>query len=151
MMIGEPADTAGEASMGKPLNELFRQYAIPPSPLHWAVQEAAKQEGWSPPWDREEQLAKKKAAGKHSALMRAGRANIRRHFVRVAFDLLPLKNRTEPFSVKSIRALEEAYRGLFTENPDLLKSAPFKAGRETLIKDLKLLDIHNRPPTRRFR
>jgi len=144
---------AGDAGMSKPLNDLFRWYAIPPSLLHWAVQEAAKQEGWTPPWDREEQQSKKKTAGKKSGLVRAGHAAIRRHFVRVAFDRLPLINRIEPFSAHSIRALEAAYRSLVTDenggDPGLLKSAPFKAGRETLIKDLKLLDIHNRRPKQR--
>jgi hypothetical protein len=37
--------------------EFFRWYAILPTPLHEALQKAAKQEGWTPPWDREEEVA----------------------------------------------------------------------------------------------
>jgi hypothetical protein len=139
--------------MSKPLNDLFRRYGIPPSPLHWAVQEAARQEGWTPPWDREEQQSQKKMAGHKSGFMRAGRAGIRRHFIKTAFERLPLELRIQATSANSIDALMAEYRKLLAEggfDPDLLMStAPFKASRETLKKDLKLLDIHNRHPTQR--
>jgi hypothetical protein len=162
-MTREPAEAAGEASMSKSLNDLFRWYGIPPSPLHWAVQEAARQEGWTPPWVREEQQSKKKTAGKKSGLMRAGRAEIRRSVIRVARARLNLYY--EPYANASIDALHKEYRNLVGEGSgencaslakngnDLCLLVPLMlaglskadqqmlktVGRETLIKDLKLL------------
>ena len=151
-------------AMSKSLNDLFRRwYGIPPSPLHLAVQEAARQEGWTPPWDREEQHSKKKMAGKKSGLMRAGRAEIRRSVIQIARARLKLFY--EPYAKASIDALHKEYRNLLGEGGgencaslakngnDLCLLVPLmlaglskadqhtlkKVGRETLIKDLKLL------------
>ena len=137
--------------------DLFRLYAIPPSSLHEAVQKLARQEGWMPPWDREEQQkvqqSQKKAAGKSSGLMRKGRVKLRRLYVKIAFERLQPAYQMQPFSVTSLDALEAAYRTLLAEgnqDPDLLMSAaPFKAGRETIINDLKQLGVKSRRRTQR--
>jgi len=130
------------------LLDLFQPYSIPPTPLHELIQEAAKQAGWTPPWDQRQSQAQQRGAGQKSASMRAGRAAIRRHFVRAAFERLKPAYRMQPFSNESIRALEDAYRNILAEDgydPDFLMSAaPFRAGRETLIKDLKALGIRSR-------
>jgi hypothetical protein len=139
-----------------PLAELFRPYGIPPTPLHEAVQEAARQEGWIPSWDREDQEVQKKEAGKRSGAMRAGLAGIRRSLVREAHARLKPAYRLHPSSTHSIDALHKEYRQLLapgTENLGLL--VPFmlaalsendrkklsEAKRGTLIKDLRLLGI----------
>jgi hypothetical protein len=68
-----------------PFAKFFQSYGIPPTPLHEALQEAARQAGWTAPWDREEQKTErdregqktqKKVAGKKSGSMRAFRAKI---------------------------------------------------------------------------
>jgi hypothetical protein len=139
------------------LRDLFRRYAIPPSPLHEAVQEAALRAGWTPP-----SQAEKRAAGKKSGVKRKGRAEIRRYFVKVAFERLkPVAYQMQPYSDDSIDALEVEYRQLLAESlaeakPEasaerraedlrrLMSAAPFKADRETLIKDMKQLGIRSR-------
>jgi hypothetical protein len=82
--------------------EYFQWHAILPTPLHHALQEAAKQQGWTPPWDSEEQAAaelrKRRTAGKKSGLVRAGRAALRLPFVKEAYDRLKPARRMEPFS-----------------------------------------------------
>ena len=110
-----------------------------------------------PPWDREEQQkvqqSQKKAAGKSSGLMRKGRVKLRRLYVKIAFERLQPAYQMQPFSVTSLDALEAAYRTLLAEgnqDPDLLMSAaPFKAGRETIINDLKQLGVKSRRRTQR--
>ena len=47
--------------MSTTLKDLFQRYAIPPSPLHAAVQGRAREAGWTPPWDREEQQNRTKS------------------------------------------------------------------------------------------
>ena len=128
--------------MSTPLNDLFRLYAIPPSPLHEAVQEAARQEGWTPPGDHEEQQSQKKTAGERSGLMRGGRAEIRRSLIEAArARLKSASHRRQPFSIHSIRALEKEYLSLFAEDgcdPDslipLMLAALSKTDRQVLIK-----------------
>jgi hypothetical protein len=138
------------------LRDLFRPYAIPPSTLHEAVQEAAMQVGWTPP-----SQAKKSAAGKKSGVKRKARAEIRRYFVKVAFGRLKPAYQMQPFSDHSIDALEVEYRKLLAESlaeaepaasaesraeglRRLRSAAPFKADRETLIKDMKRIGIRSR-------
>src|ERR1019366_9330068 len=145
--------------MSTSLKDLFRWYAIPPSPLHAALQQAAREAGWTPPWDREEQheeqQSKKKKAGERSGLKRMGRAEVRRHFVKISFERLKPAYRMQPFSESSMTALKAAYRSLLAEghpDPDwLMLAAPFKADHETLIKDLKLLGIRSRHRAQRSR
>jgi hypothetical protein len=101
--------------MRTPLSDLFRWYAIPPSPLHEIVQEAARKAGWTPPWGREEQQIKNKAAGEKSGRMRMGLAEIRRSVLSVARTRLNSKHRREPYSEDSIDALFEEYHSLLAE------------------------------------
>jgi hypothetical protein len=112
------------------------------------MQEAARQEGWSAPWDREDQRKQKKTAGDKSGAMRAGRAEVRRHFVKTAFERLNTPFQTQPFSEHSIDALQVEYERLLAEGgndaKELMSAAPFKADRETLRKDLKALGIRSR-------
>ena len=96
--------------MSTTLKDLFRPYGIPPSPLHEVVQEAARQAGWIPPWDREQQQRQKKSAGKQSGLSRAGLASIRQSIVKIARTRLTSKY--EPYSNASVDALEEEYHAL---------------------------------------
>jgi hypothetical protein len=143
--------------------EFFQCYAILPTPLHEALQEAAIQEGWTPPWDREEQAAaeqlKKRTAGKKSGLARAGLSMSRRSLVREAHARLKPAFRLHPSSIFSIRALHEEYLQLLDpEAKNLGFLVPFilaalsendrkilrKVKRETLIKDLKALDIRSK-------
>ena len=136
----------GEPSTSTFWVELFRPYR--PSPLSDALQNAAMQAGWVPPWDREEQQNEKVTSGKQSGFIRAGRAEIRRYFVKVAFGRLKPANQIQPYSDYSLDALEVEYRRLLAEDghdPDqLMSAAPFKADRETLTKDLKRLGIRSK-------
>jgi len=148
--------------MNTKLVDLFRWYAIPPSALHEVVQAAARQAGWTPPWDHEEQRSKKRNAGKRSGQTRGGLASMRRSLIKVARARLTPEQRRQPYKNDSIEALCEEYRKLLDEGSgddlDLRRSAwddllPFMlaalsesdrrmlkdVGRETLIKDLKLL------------
>jgi hypothetical protein len=111
------------------------------------------QAGWVPPWDQKQLQGQKSAAGTKSGQARKQRANLRRYYVKVAFERLKPTNRRQPYSDQSIDALKHEYRSLFAEDgqdPDLLMSAaPFKADRETLIKDLKMLGIRSKARARR--
>jgi hypothetical protein len=138
--------------------DYFRWYGIPPTPLHEGLQEGARQAGWTAPWDREEQKNQKKVAGKKSGSMRAGRAKLRLLFVRAAFDRLKPAYQMQPFSDHSISALKAEYRKVVAESGDptaphdadlLMSASPFKADRETLIKDLKVLGIRSERRKRR--
>jgi hypothetical protein len=145
--MGKAKSRSG-ASTGsaKALSDLFRPYAIPPSPLHEAIQQAAEQAGWLPPLQRRQQEKQKVAAGKKSGAVRAQRQDLRRDFVKAAFDRLKPAHRSQPYSDHSIDALEKEYRSLLAEggDPDLLMSAaPFKASRETLIDDLKAIGVRS--------
>jgi hypothetical protein len=151
-MSAKPVDLGASAE----LVDLFQQYAIPPSPLHEALQQAAIEAGWIPPWDREEQRAQKTLAGKRSGLRRGGLAEMRRSLVQVARKRLSRVARNHPYAGSSVDALEEAFQNLLTEGPngrDVVISAMLEAlsdadlrrlkqtGRETLIKDLKALCV----------
>jgi hypothetical protein len=140
------------------LVDLFRPYGIKPTPLHEAVQEAARQAGWIAPWDRYAEQLKKKMAGKKSGLARAGRAGLRLPFVKEAFGRLKAAHRIQPFSEHSLDALQAKYREVIAESDDpatsydadlLMSAAPFKADRDTLKKDLILLGIRSKRGTRR--
>jgi hypothetical protein len=140
--------------MSNRFNELFRNYAIPPSWLHEAMQKAAREEGWVPPWDRKEQKSKNKLAGRKSGLARWGRAEMRRSFLALARTQLSPEHRRAPYSNDAIATLEKNYRNLLRKKLDdanvLISSmlsvlteadrkALKKASIDTLIKDLKAL------------
>jgi hypothetical protein len=140
--------------MTSKLVDLFRWYAIPPSPIHEAVQEAARQAGWTPPWDKEEQIAKKKAAGKKSGTSRVGLTQMRRSLLTAARTRLKPQHRKNPYANESIDALIDEYEKLFSkeiDSFDLLTSIMLKVlsepdrctlsqvSRETIWKDLKEL------------
>src|SRR6266404_4117214 len=123
---GRPRSAADTSSPIETLAEYFRWYGIPPSWLHEALQRAAKQAGWIPPWDREEQRSKKTEAGKRSGRSRAGLAQIRHSFINLARAQLTPEQRRSPYSEASIDALEEKYRDLLTKDvsdPDIIISA----------------------------
>ena len=101
------------ASVSTTLEDLFRPYGIPPSPLHEVVQEAARRAGWTPPWDREEKQRQKKLAGKQSGVRRAGLTQIRRSVVKVARTRL--KSKRAPYSNASVDALDEEFRRLVAD------------------------------------
>ena len=143
------------------LRNLFHWHGIPPSARHSILQKVAKEEGWIPPWEREEQRQqqkqKKRLAGKTSGRSRAALAEIRRSLVRITREGLTPEQRREPYADNSIDALCQRYRNLLHENtgsrgpldplvPLILESLSGadrqrlrKASRETLIKDLKLI------------
>jgi hypothetical protein len=82
------ARSAGTKGPNTGLVALFRPYALPPTRLHAAIQAAAREAGWVPPWAIAARKSKTQMAGKNSGAARARRADIRRHFVKVAFDQL---------------------------------------------------------------
>lgn len=96
--------------------DLFQRHAIPPSRLHDAVQRLARQEGWTPPWDREEQheeqQSQKKAAGKKSGLVRGSRGELRRSVIQAAYAQLKPTHKYQPYSGDSIDALQREYLSL---------------------------------------
>jgi hypothetical protein len=161
--------TPKKATTADDLVDLFRPYGIPPTRLHRAVQEAATEAGWIAPWDADaaklrNEKAKNKAAGKRSGLVRTGLAMMRRSLVMAAHARLKPAHRLHPFSIYSINALREEYLQLLApeaKNLDLLVSLMLaalsendrkilrKVGRETLIKDLKMLDLRRKPKQQR--
>jgi hypothetical protein len=92
---------------------LRRPGVIPSSPMHAAVQEAAREAGWTPPWDREAQQLQKKSAGERSGRSRAGLTAIRRSLVLVARMLL--KSKHAPYASNSIDALEDQFQLLLDQ------------------------------------
>ena len=153
--------------MSTTLEDLFRPYGIPPSPLHEVVQEAARRAGWIPPWDREQQQRQKKLAGKQSGVRRAGLTQIRRSVLKVARTRL--KSKRAPYSNASVDALDEEFRRLVAgggkdcaalakDQRDLCLLVPVmlqslseadrqkltKTSRDTLLKDLKQVLPHLR-------
>jgi hypothetical protein len=139
--------------------EFFQWHAILPTPLHEALQEAARQEGWTAPWDREDQEVQKKAAGKKSGAIRGGLAGLRRSLVEDARARLKPAYRAHPYSTQSIDDLHREYRYLLTEGSydvgslgslkllalsEADRQTLIKVKRETLIKDLKVLGIHSK-------
>src|SRR4051794_12126678 len=87
------------------LRELFHSYTTPPSPLHEALQEAALQAGWVPPWERKVQTAKKRAAGERSGLSRGALAQMRQSLVHVARASLIPEHRRALYSSDAFSAL----------------------------------------------
>jgi hypothetical protein len=142
------ARSAGSKGPNTGLVALFRPYALAPTPLHAAIQAAAREAGWAPPWAMAVRKSKNQIAGRSSGVSRARRADIRRDFVKAAFDKLKPTHRLQPYADDSIDALGRKYRELLAEggnDPDLLMSAaPFKASRETLINDMKKLGIRSK-------
>ena len=114
--------------MNNPPKDLFKRYATPPTPLHDAVQKWARKEGWTPPWDREEQQKEqqhqKKAAGKKSALARGERADLRRLIIQAAYARLNPAQKHQPYSNASIDALKEEYLSLLGKGAPLPRTAP---------------------------
>src|SRR3954469_16206220 len=86
------------------LADLFQWYSLPPTHLHHDLQLAAREAGWVPPWDVEDQHEQKKVAGNKSAQSRAGRAALRRSLVRHAHERLKPAYRKQPYSSSSIDA-----------------------------------------------
>jgi hypothetical protein len=136
-----------------PFRELF-QGAIPPSALHQAAREAARQEGWVPPGDHEDQTAKRRKAGKSSGASRSGRSQMRRSLVMLARDLLSPELRLTPYAEGAIEALRHKYDQLLSkgsDDPDPIISGIHsalsendrkwlkKASDETLKKDLQAI------------
>ena len=97
--------------------DLFKRYDTPPSRLHEAVQRWARQEGWSPPWDREEQQSQKKEAGKQSARVRKERADLRQRTVEVVYDQLKPAYRNQPYSTETFRVVKDAYLRVLHQEP----------------------------------
>jgi hypothetical protein len=154
--------TNKKPNAGVDLVDLFRPYAIAPTPLHEAVQAAATMAGWIAPWELEEQKAaaaaeklKKRAAGKKSGVVRAVRAALRLLFVEEAYNRLKPANRKEPFSELSIDELQVKYREVIAEGGDpadadlLMSVSPFKADRDTLKNDLIRRGIRSKGTKRR--
>jgi hypothetical protein len=142
------ARSAGSKGPNTVLVALFRPRALM-TPLQAAIQAAAREAGWVPPWAMAVQKSKSQMAGRASGMTRARRADTRRIFVKAAFEQLkPAAHRVQPYSDDSIDALRVKYRELLAEggnDPDLLMSAaPFKASRETLINDMKKLGIRSK-------
>src|SRR3954454_7001626 len=98
--------TASNAEMQQnaALRDLFA-HVIPPSPLHRAVQEAARQEGWSPFWEHKDQAAQGRRAGKKSAAARGTLASLRRSLVHKIHEGLPALHHVYPYSNDAIDAL----------------------------------------------
>jgi hypothetical protein len=98
--------------------DLFQRHDSPPSRLHDAVQTLARQEGWIPPWDREEQQSQKKAAGKKSGVIRERRTKLRRYIVGAAYWGLKPAYRNQPYSTTSIKVLREEYLKILHYEPN---------------------------------
>ena len=123
--------------------------------LHDAVQNAAMEAGWIPPWDDSPQNAKSKIAGEKSGFIRRVRADVRRLFVKAAFDRLKPAFRKQPFADDSLDELMEQYKIEITsyikdtreranEAKFRMSASPFKADRDTLRKDLLRLGIRSK-------
>lgn len=135
------------------LRDLF-DHVIPPSPLHQAVQDAARQAGWSPPWERPDETHNRKKAGKRSGISREGRKQIRRSLVILARNRLSPELRRTPYANDAFDALRMEYRHLLSkgaDDPDPIISGILsalsetdrkrlkKAGDDTLKKDLQAI------------
>jgi hypothetical protein len=133
------------------LVDLFQQspFGIPPSPSQQVLWEAAKEAGWIPPSEVEDQREKKKKAGKTSGTSRRGFAEMRRCLIGYALREL---NPKYPYSNASLEALRKKYDDFAGRNVDdadaivsgilsALTSAERKALKkvsdDTLLADLK--------------
>ena len=104
--------------------DLFKRYDTPPSRLHEAVQRLARQEGWRPPWAREEQQSQKKEAGKLSARIRKERADLRLALIEIVYRQLKPAYRNQPYSTASMKLIRTEYlRVLHDEDNNLLAVA----------------------------
>jgi hypothetical protein len=147
------------------LLDLFQPFGIAPSPMHEAIQNAAIEAGWVPPWEVEEQARQKKWAGKRSGISRRGLRDIRQFLVYYAFGQLDLKKQRKPYSNASLEALRSKYDyflGKSPDDPDPILSgilsaltpadgkALKKASDDTLLADLKAIRQRNRALAQRF-
>jgi hypothetical protein len=147
------------------LLDLFTCFAIPPTPLHEAIQKAAIEAGWIPPWELEDQKQQKKKAGDRSGIRRGGRMEIRRSLLSYAFEQLDPRKQSKPYNSTSLEALRSKYDyflGKNADDPDPILSgilsaltpadrkALKKASEETLLADLKVIRRRNRAFAQRF-
>jgi hypothetical protein len=70
----------------------------------------------------EEQQSQKKSAGKKSGCARAGRAELRRSVIQVAFSYLKPTHKYQPYSDDSIDALQRQYLHLLGKGSSAVKS-----------------------------
>ena len=112
--------------MSASLKDLFHRFSTPPTPTHAEVQRRAREAGWTPPWDREEQQSQKKAAGRNSALVRGGRGEIRLSIIEAAYVRLSPTHKNQPYSEDSIDALREGYLSLLGKGPPQSSVPPTK-------------------------
>lgn len=114
--------------MSGSLKDLFHRFKTPPTRTHDEVQRRAKEAGWTPPWDHEErqkeQQHQKKAAGKKSALVRGGRAELRRLMIQAAYAHLNPTHKHQPYANDSIDALKEKYLSLLGKGAPLPPTPP---------------------------
>jgi hypothetical protein len=59
--------SAGSKGPNAGLVDLFRPYALAPTPLHAAIQVAAREAGWAPPWAMAARKSKNQIAGRIAA------------------------------------------------------------------------------------
>ncbi len=116
--------------MSASLKDLFHRFSTAPTPTHAEVQRRAREAGWTPPWDREEQheeqRSQKKAAGKNSALVRGERGEIRLIIIEAAYARLSPTHKDQPYSKGSIDALQERYLSLLGKGPPQSSVPPTK-------------------------
>jgi hypothetical protein len=122
--------------MSTTAKDVFQRHAKPASRLHGDVQRLARQEGGTPPWDREEQHEKqqnqKKAAGIKSGLVRGGRGKLRRSVIQAAFARLKLTHKYQPYSGDSIAALQREYRSLLGKGDGAARPRTPPTGNEVI-------------------
>ena len=108
--------------MSTPPKDLFKRYTTPPTPLHAAVQGRAREAGWIPPWEHEEQQKEQQSqnteAGKKSGLVRGERAEVRRLIIQLAYLRLDPKYKHQPYSTNSIDALHREYLSVVGKGGD---------------------------------
>ena len=138
------------------LVELFQQspFGIPPSPSQQILWEAAKEAGWIPPSELENQREQKKKAGKTSGISRRGSAEMRRCLIDYALRQLNPKHQRKPYSNASLEALRKKYKDFATrdvEDSDAIvagilsaltpaeRRALKKVSDDTLLRDLKTI------------
>jgi hypothetical protein len=155
--------------MSTKLVDLFKSTSRS-SPLQKATQAAARQAGWTPPWDVGEKRnhATQSTAGLLSGLTRGLLRDWRRTIVLEAHKRLKLQYRVNPYADAPITALIDEYHHLVIEGckgnrlarpgddfisylPALLSDLPTSrqealknVGRDTLIKDMKALGIRSK-------
>jgi hypothetical protein len=83
--------------------ELLRPYALPPTPAHVVLQQAAKLAGWIPPSERPRSVQQIAARGRARQRQR-GQA-LRRVLVSYLFKTLPRRLRAKPSSTATAQAI----------------------------------------------